>query len=258
MKKMILLTCTIFLLTFQNWVGAVLINASAKPEVLILTTNQEISVPVNIDLGQLPEELGSFTAKLTWDPAVLEFITNYPGQSTEFSSLTLNKTLVKDGEIRFAGVNPYGASGNLNVLNLAFKVVGSAGSSPNVSLEFTAMAAAKTFENLLPYLESVTTGVEKVGVLVDDYQLEQNYPNPFNPTTKIIFSLPQRTRVSLKVFNSVGQEINTLVNEVKSPGQHVIVWDSKDSLGKSVPAGIYLYKLSANDFEQTHKMLLVR
>lgn len=258
MKKMVLITSILFLMVLQGSAVAGLINATAQPEVAVISTSQDISVPVNIDLGQLPEELGSFTAKLSWDPTVLEFITNTPGASSEFSSLTINKTLINKGQIRFAGVNPHGANGNVNVVNLAFKVIGAAGTSPNINLEFTAMAAAKTFNDLLPYLETISTKVAKVSQLPQEYELEQNYPNPFNPTTRILYSLPERTHISLKIYNSVGQEVITLVDDVKTPGQHAIAWNAKDSLGKNVPAGIYLYKLVTNEFEKTQKMLLVK
>jgi hypothetical protein len=96
---------------------------------------------------------------------------------------------------------------------------------------------------------SVTDGL----VIPAGFQLEQNFPNPFNPSTTIEFNLPQAEFVSLKVFNSLGQEIATIVNGPRQAGNYSIKWDAG-----LVPSGVYFYRLSAGNFVQTKKLLLLR
>ena len=87
----------------------------------------------------------------------------------------------------------------------------------------------------------------------ESYSLNQNYPNPFNPSTTIKFSIPQDGMVSLKVYNILGAEVASLVDEVKSVGTYNVRFDASN-----LASGIYLYKLVTPNFIQTKKMLLVK
>lgn len=90
------------------------------------------------------------------------------------------------------------------------------------------------------------------------FRLLQNYPNPFNPATTIRFEVAQQAQVQLAVYNILGEEIITLVNEEVMPGSHDAVWDGKDDRGKDVSSGIYLYKLNIAGRTEIKKMILVR
>ncbi len=90
------------------------------------------------------------------------------------------------------------------------------------------------------------------------FELGQNYPNPFNPTTKIKYGLPTKSYMTLKVYNLLGQEINTLVDQVVPAGTHETEWDGRDKTGAEVATGIYFYKLIAGDFVDTKKMMLIK
>ncbi|MFQ5640079.1 MAG: choice-of-anchor D domain-containing protein [bacterium] len=90
------------------------------------------------------------------------------------------------------------------------------------------------------------------------FKLEQNYPNPFNPETRIEFQLPNHSHVTIKIFNTLGQEIRTLVNAPYSGGYHSVRWDGKDNGGRAVASGIYLYQLQAGNFTHVRKMSLLR
>jgi hypothetical protein len=94
--------------------------------------------------------------------------------------------------------------------------------------------------------------------LPEQNQLFQNYPNPFNPSTRISYELPKNIQVILTIFNLLGQEIRTLVNESKEAGHHTVHWDGEDNFGKKVVSGVYLYQIKAGDFKYTKKMLLMR
>jgi choice-of-anchor B domain-containing protein len=86
-----------------------------------------------------------------------------------------------------------------------------------------------------------------------DFKLYQNYPNPFNPNTVINYELPIANYVSLIIYNALGKEINSLVNEKQSAGSYEVKWD-----GSNYPSGVYFYKLSNGDYSETRKMVLLR
>lgn len=95
------------------------------------------------------------------------------------------------------------------------------------------------------------------------YSLSQNYPNPFNPATKIEYSLPIASEVQLVVYNILGQQVVSLVNEQKSAGNHSIIWNADGSNSVKLSSGVYLYKLKAtgidgSEFQQTRKMVLLK
>ena len=90
------------------------------------------------------------------------------------------------------------------------------------------------------------------------FDLSQNYPNPFNPNTEIRFQLPRTEHVKLKIFNMMGQELRTLVDEQRPAGIHLVRWDAKDDRGMDMPAGLYLYRIVAGSFIDTKKLLLVK
>jgi polyvinyl alcohol dehydrogenase (cytochrome) len=92
------------------------------------------------------------------------------------------------------------------------------------------------------------------GFTADRFHLSQNYPNPFNPSTVIKFSIPkENTMVSLKIYNSIGQEVGVLINQVVSAGNHEVQFDAT-----GLPSGLYFYTLNAGDLVETKKMLLLK
>lgn len=96
-------------------------------------------------------------------------------------------------------------------------------------------------------------GVGEEEFLADQFELKQNYPNPFNPSTKIKFVVPYSAFVSLKVYGVIGNEVATLVNELKSAGNYDVEF-SADNL----PSGIYIYQLVTGGFIQSKKMTLLK
>lgn len=100
---------------------------------------------------------------------------------------------------------------------------------------------------------ATTSGITQVNEFVNSYQLSQNYPNPFNPATKIKFSIPASSHVTLKVYNNVGQEISTLVNENLNSASYEVDWNASE-----LNSGVYYYKISASDFTEVKKMILLK
>jgi hypothetical protein len=92
----------------------------------------------------------------------------------------------------------------------------------------------------------------------DGFVLGKNYPNPFNPETDISFTLPERVRASLTVYNVLGKAIRVLVDREMSAGTHTVRWDGRDEFGNPASSGIYFYRLKADAFDQTMKMVLMK
>jgi hypothetical protein len=84
-------------------------------------------------------------------------------------------------------------------------------------------------------------------------------PNPFNPATTIRYGLPRAERVTLQVYNLLGEEVVTLVDdEQKAAGYHAAIWDGRNKNGRVVASGVYVYRIRAGDFSMTKKMALVK
>ncbi|MEW5923440.1 MAG: T9SS type A sorting domain-containing protein [Candidatus Zixiibacteriota bacterium] len=96
------------------------------------------------------------------------------------------------------------------------------------------------------------------GILPTNFELGQNYPNPFNPSTKLDFAVPTFSKVNISVFNILGQKIATLVDGEYAAGYYSVDWDSRGDDGSEVASGIYFYKLEANNFTDTKKLMLIR
>ena len=116
------------------------------------------------------------------------------------------------------------------------------------------MDGGDNYNYLVTSIDSKTAGPK-------EYELSQNYPNPFNPSTKIKYSIPHvvnanfasTTRVRLKVYNILGREVATLVNEEKHAGVYVITWDAKN-----LSSGVYFYKIEAGNYIAAKKMVLIK
>ncbi len=93
----------------------------------------------------------------------------------------------------------------------------------------------------------------KVTGVASSFELSQNYPNPFNPSTQIDFSIPRQSNVQLKVYNSLGQVVATLVNGNLSAGLHSVTFDAGN-----LASGMYIYRLTAGNFTSEKKMLLLK
>lgn len=99
---------------------------------------------------------------------------------------------------------------------------------------------------------------ENESLLPAEFALHQNYPNPFNPQTKIRYDLPENSMVNITVYDMLGREVKTLVNQVQNAGFKSIIWDATNDYGKAISAGIYLYQIQAGDYIHTQKMVLLK
>ena len=127
---------------------------------------------------------------------------------------------------------------------------------PNFGLEFGDILLANTNAGIIPLKPRAEADQDLA--LPQSYTLNQNYPNPFNPETEISFQIPSATYTSLKIFNILGQEVKTLVDEHREAGHYTVSWSGRDEFGKEVTSGIYFYTLKAGEFTDTKRMLLLK
>jgi len=123
-----------------------------------------------------------------------------------------------------------------------------------ISEEFNGIPAHLYF---YPRLDSTVSVVSELD-LPSGYRLNQNYPNPFNPTTTIKYDLLKTSNVILKIYNVIGQEVVTLVNKTQAAGEKSVVWNGRDSFGKQVSSGVYIYRIEAGDYVKSRKMVLLK
>jgi len=89
--------------------------------------------------------------------------------------------------------------------------------------------------------------------ILNSFTLHQNYPNPFNPTTNISYSIPSNSNVMIKIFDALGREVATLVNEEKTAGKYTVEFN-----GTNLSSGVYFYRLKAENFVDTKKLMLLK
>ena len=176
-----------------------------------------------------------------------------------FDSPVVNVKKTSEGKLIFASAVPEGAKGNINVLNVKFKVIGASGTSCKLGLKFSAMAAAKTFEDLLPYLDSkeINSSSINIGSNPTNFSLE-NYPNPFNPTTKIDYALPVAGPVKIIIYNTLGQQVSVLINQEQEAGRYSIEWNSRNDHNQTLSSGVYILRMEAAEFVKDKKLLLLK
>ena len=90
------------------------------------------------------------------------------------------------------------------------------------------------------------------------FALHQNYPNPFNPITSFRYELPEKSYVTIEIYDMLGREVRTLVNTTQDAGFNSVIWNATNDYGKPVSAGVYLYQIQAGEFVQTRKMVLLK
>jgi hypothetical protein len=141
----------------------------------------------------------------------------------------------------------YGLKGTQSEINKLITISTTNGSGTELgSLEMSGLQAI--------FISSIVVGVEdENNNLLTSYSLEQNYPNPFNPSTVISYQLPVSSDVTLKVYDILGNEITTLVDEYRPAGRYEIEFNAS-----SLPSGVYFYQLKAREFISTKKMILIR
>ena len=136
-----------------------------------------------------------------------------------------------------------------------------------VELKCTATSGARVWTgtyrvNLTgsPCVTPPTPGTDKIPAQeqIIQYALYPNHPNPFNPETSVEYQLAQDGNLSIRIYNTLGQEVRTLINDYQQAGVHFLRWDGRDNMGRELASGIYLLRMQAGTFVKTNRMMLLK
>jgi hypothetical protein len=154
---------------------------------------------------------------------------------------------------------------NGEIIRISYSVSKQAPLNSLVDLKFKmAILVGEAYETLSVtksngvFKVSGMSAVEPNGTTPVEFSLDQNYPNPFNPTTSIPFCLKKTGETTLTIYNMLGQQVRSLVNNTMTAGSHKMRWDGLDDYGLPVSAGIYIYRLKSGDFNEARQLTLVR
>jgi len=167
-----------------------------------------------------------------------------------------------DGEVEVNAVTD--ANGNFAITGLPAGEYKIESTSVGFSEDAATVTVGEGQDAFNVNLEMQTDNVTDVGSGDDgatpkSFALFQNYPNPFNPETTIQYQLSQAAEVTLKIFNLLGQEVRTLVNQRQPAGAHAVAWDGKDNFGRQAATGVYIFQLKAGEsFKMSKRMMLVK
>lgn len=169
------------------------------------------------------------------------FTQSNDGGMTWTPSENLTNTALLDE--RYPSISKWNAPGEANIV----------WTSKNKSGLYAFPGLADTVRATQVFYKKVLTGVKPTGEITTGFKLNQNYPNPFNPATKIDYSIQKSGLVTIKVFDVLGKEVTTLLNEVLQPGTYQTTFD-----GQKFASGIYYYRMTASGYTNTRKMMLLK
>jgi len=213
---------------------------------LTANSGEEIVIPFVIEGGL---EVISIDIDFFYDFQVLKLIEISKPELPQNYELVFND---EQGRLRIGlySIEPKNSEGVL--LNIIFKVIGDAGKTSYLSLRKYQINC-----NVIMNAEAQLT-IGKKNEIPASFLLEQNYPNPFNSETIISYQIPWSGWISLKIFDQLGREVRTLIDEHQKAGIHKVKWDGTNQKDHKVTNGIYIYQLEANDYIEAKKLLLLK
>jgi len=222
--------------------------------------NAERELAVDVQLKDVAN-LKGYGIQVNYDPTVLEFV----------NASDAGETFLKTGERAadiFGVLNHNTETGELYIASAVTEGDAVSGAGTLGTLKFRLLdpnpqnADVHIAQGILfnPSFDGfiVSNLGDRFSLIPNEYALERNFPNPFNPETTLRYAIPEMGQVTLSIYNILGQEVVRLVDAEQMPGFYAISWNGKDAFGRNVASGVYLYRIQAGEFNQTHKMLLLK
>ena len=206
-------------------------------------------------------DLKGYALQINYDPAVLQFTSASAGRDNLLSQdgrlAEVFGTLSHDsekGEILLASAVTFGdvAQGEGGLARLRFRLL-----DDHPQGDLLRIAEGVLIDGKFNLNRAENLG-DRLTLVPDEFALEHNYPNPFNPATTIRYAVPETGKVTLHIYNVLGQKVLTLVNNDQGAGYYSVRWNGKDRLNRAVASGVYLYRMEAAGFTKVHKMLLLK
>lgn len=227
-------------------------NSPEGPPVIVelLKDNLSPGGPISV-----PMHVGLFS-----EASAVQFEVSYNSDNLSCLEITLGEIAsgmaidynITENKINCVIYNLSGGSfgpANGELVNLKFESVG---------LEYDLISDISVSDFIIVSPSADYIPVEIKGQLPERFALEQNYPNPFNANTNISFSLPESGQVKLQVYDLLGRNVVTLLEDFLEAGGHSISWNGRSANGADLATGVYFYRLQTEDFDKTKKMVLVK
>ncbi len=200
----------------------------------------------------------SYDCTITYDPTIITVTgVDVAGTLSSAMQVVSNTSTAGTLVVSAAGSAALTGAGTLFNIKAALK---KAGESPLTFQSFQyndGTPAAGSVDGKLTVVIN-TTAVNMTAVPTE-YELLSAYPNPFNPTTNLTFAMPKEGAVTLEVYNVLGMKVRTLeAGKRMSAGYHTLVWDGRDNSGSILPSGVYIYRLSADQYTASKKMVMMK
>ena len=232
-----------------NWVTEGFDGSAGNVELVVGAPenleNGELLIPIEINLT---EDAYSGVVRLDYDESAVSFVSSV-NQSEQTGLIAASSE--NQGEIVLAFASPYSLANQKVKLGLVFENITAEGLT-NPVLSLTEMKIDDKYA-----MPTVVDNYRETQAPVS-FELFQNHPNPFNPETTISFRLAEETRVTIEIYNQLGQKVKTLLKQEKNAGKHEVKWNGIDDSGQPVVSGVYIYKMIAGEFVANKKMALVR
>ena len=247
---------------------------SGKPIVLLpgINENAEFSlslgserviagelVAVDVSLANV-EALIGYGFTLNYETDKFEFVSVAPADEDLLKSTggdtPLFHHIVADGQVAIANgiVNGTAVSGGGDIVRFVFRVLYEFGDNARFEIADGLVFDPSQLQN-----PAVVAGVLELQSTPKEFALHQNFPNPFNPDTTIKYDLAESADVTLQIYNVLGQVVRTMVaSEAQNAGRYQIRWNGMDDRGVSVSSGIYFYRISAGEFQNVRKLMLLK
>lgn len=255
--------CALNLLDILGLIDAVYIIGGRSLECGCHDWDEILFAPLARQISTSSESGGLLTASASENKTIVNLTTD---RDLAGLDLTLSTTGNDDIEFRslidgieiFAGregnqyhVGLLDIDGRMTIpagTNALFEIIGSA----------EIVSAFGGDDNLNTVNFQIANNADYTATIPATFELEQNHPNPFNPTTTIGFSLPHPQHTQLIVYNIAGQKVRMVLDSRLEAGRHAVIWDGKDDSGTPVASGMYFYRITAGDFTESKKMLLLK
>jgi len=263
------------------------ISGLAQPVATVMLPNTTavhgdmIAVPINVSVES---SVGLAQFVVEYDATIIQFHEtdigqDIPGFVVSLTNMDLPFSPTADGtnenvlvQLSGGGTETFSGEG-IEVAKLHFAAIDSEGTSPlafDQVVNHTFLTTVSLQDITGDDIEFITGSVEIVStthVLIEreanphTYSLRQNYPNPFNTYTVITYHIPEAVvsiHTTLTIYNMLGQEVHTLVDETQGSGYYTMAWNARDYLGNGVASGLYFFRLKSGDFTASRTMLLIK
>jgi hypothetical protein len=223
----------------------------------IVPTQNEDEYELLVSVNK-PSNVFGITMSLAFDSSIVS-PKSMKGTTLTDSMMTASFFPKERANLALAGTSPLNTAGDIARLTFTLRRKDLSGNT----VLFTMKKFVLNEKDYAQEIAGITLSVKPTAALPTVYAMEQNYPNPFNPSTTVQYQLPEASRVTITVYNMLGQSVKQLIDTDMEAGYHSIVWNGTDHHNSMVSSGVYLYKITAfskgkNVFTSTKKMLFLK